>query len=100
MNKPDPLWYMDAVFYEVYVRGFFDTTNDGNGDLQGLASKLDYIQDLGVDCLWLMPIYLLPRVNHPAIPCRKLRPPFPSYQHRPHCAGATSPARSNASFIR
>jgi maltose alpha-D-glucosyltransferase/alpha-amylase len=60
MNKPDPLWYMDAVFYEVYVRGFFDSTNDGNGDLQGLTAKLDYLQDLGVDCLWLMPIYPSP----------------------------------------
>ncbi|MDR3639179.1 MAG: maltose alpha-D-glucosyltransferase [Isosphaeraceae bacterium] len=60
MNKPDPLWYMDAVFYEVYVRGFFDANNDGNGDLQGLTAKLDYFQDLGVDCLWLMPIYPSP----------------------------------------
>ena len=60
ISNPDTLWYMDAIFYEVYVRGFFDATDDGNGDLKGLTSKLDYLQDLGVDCLWLMPIYPSP----------------------------------------
>jgi maltose alpha-D-glucosyltransferase/alpha-amylase len=60
MNRPEQDWYMDAVFYEVYVRGFFDSNQDGNGDLAGLTSKLDYLQDLGVDCLWLMPIYPSP----------------------------------------
>jgi len=58
MKSPD--WYKDAVFYEVYVRGFFDSDADGNGDLRGLIEKLDYLQDLGVDCLWLMPIYPSP----------------------------------------
>ena len=53
-------WYKDAIFYEVYVRGFFDSDADGNGDLRGLIEKLDYLQDLGVDCLWLMPIYPSP----------------------------------------
>ena len=53
-------WYKDAIFYEVYVRGFFDSDADGNGDLRGLIDKLDYLQDLGVDCLWLMPIYSSP----------------------------------------
>ncbi len=53
-------WYKDAIFYEVYVRGFQDSTNDGNGDLRGLISRLDYLQDLGIDCLWLMPIYASP----------------------------------------
>jgi maltose alpha-D-glucosyltransferase/alpha-amylase len=56
----DPLWYKDAIFYEVYVRGFQDSTNDGNGDLVGLAQRLDYLKQLGVDCLWLMPIYPSP----------------------------------------
>jgi len=56
----DNLWYKDAVFYEVNVRGFFDTTGDGNGDLRGLTEKLDYLQELGVDCLWLMPIFESP----------------------------------------
>ncbi|MBX6372237.1 MAG: maltose alpha-D-glucosyltransferase [Acidothermus sp.] len=56
----DPQWYKRAVFYEVLVRGFFDANNDGTGDLQGLISKLDYLQWLGVDCLWLLPIYASP----------------------------------------
>ncbi|HYV38541.1 MAG TPA: maltose alpha-D-glucosyltransferase [Gemmataceae bacterium] len=52
----DGLWYKDAIFYEVYVRGFYDSNGDGNGDLPGLTAKLDYLSDLGVNCLWLMPI--------------------------------------------
>ena len=60
MSTPEQSWFMDAVFYEVYVRGFADSNGDGNGDLPGLTSKLDYLQDLGVDCLWLMPIYPSP----------------------------------------
>ncbi len=54
-------WYVDAVFYEVYVRGFFDANNDGHGDLKGLTAKLPYLRDLGVDCIWLMPIFPSPQ---------------------------------------
>ena len=60
MPEPDPLWYKDAVFYEVYVRGFYDSNGDGYGDLRGLTEKLDYFKELGVDCLWLMPFYPSP----------------------------------------
>jgi maltose alpha-D-glucosyltransferase/alpha-amylase len=60
MNPADPSWYKDAVFYEVYVRGFYDSNGDGNGDLRGLMQKLDYLKELGVDCLWLLPIYASP----------------------------------------
>lgn len=56
----DPLWYKDAVFYEVYIRAFYDSDGDGHGDLKGLTQKLEYLQDLGVDCLWLLPIYPSP----------------------------------------
>ena len=49
-------WHLDAIFYQVYVRGFQDSDNDGIGDLNGLISRLDYLQQLGVTCLWLMPI--------------------------------------------
>ena len=56
----DTLWYKNAVFYEVYIRAFYDSNGDGHGDLRGLKEKLDYLQDLGVDCLWLMPIYPSP----------------------------------------
>jgi glycosidase len=51
-----PDWYRHAVFYEVYVRSFNDSNGDGIGDLAGLTSKLDYLQGLGIDALWLMPI--------------------------------------------
>ena len=53
MISNDPLWYKDTVFYEVFVRAFADGIGDGIGDLPGLAGKLDYLQDLGVDCIWL-----------------------------------------------
>ncbi len=54
------LWYKNAIFYEVYVRAFKDSNADGHGDLAGLTQKLDYIQELGIDCLWLLPIYPSP----------------------------------------
>ncbi|SDQ93680.1 maltose alpha-D-glucosyltransferase/ alpha-amylase [Thermostaphylospora chromogena] len=56
----DPEWYKRAVFYEVLVRGFMDSNGDGTGDLRGLIQKLDYLQWLGVDCLWLLPLYESP----------------------------------------
>lgn len=54
------LWYQDAVFYEVYVRAFQDGNGDGIGDFVGLTSRLDYLQDLGVTCLWILPMYPSP----------------------------------------
>jgi maltose alpha-D-glucosyltransferase/alpha-amylase len=56
----DTLWYKDTILYEVYVRAFNDSNADGHGDLRGLTEKLDYLQELGVDCLWLSPIYPSP----------------------------------------
>ena len=58
--RNDPLWFKDAVFYEVYVRGFYDSNADGIGDFRGLTEKLDYLQWLGVDCIWLLPMYASP----------------------------------------
>lgn len=60
MTKKKTPWYMDAVFYEVHVRAFCDSNSDGNGDIRGIISKLDYIKDLGVDCIWILPIYPSP----------------------------------------
>ncbi len=54
------LWYKNAVFYEISVRAFKDSDGDGRGDLRGLTEKLDYLQTLGVDCIWIMPIYPSP----------------------------------------
>ena len=56
----DPLWFKDAVIYELHVRAFYDANNDGIGDFQGLLQKLDYIQDLGVTCIWLLPFFPSP----------------------------------------
>ena len=64
MKKPcsatDPLWYKDAIIYELHVRAFADSNDDGIGDFQGLISKLDYLQDLGVTCLWILPFFPSP----------------------------------------
>jgi maltose alpha-D-glucosyltransferase / alpha-amylase len=56
----DPLWYKTAVFYELYVRGFQDGSGDGSGDFRGLTERLDYLQWLGIDCVWLLPIFPSP----------------------------------------
>jgi maltose alpha-D-glucosyltransferase/alpha-amylase len=58
--KDDPRWYERAVFYELLPRGFYDSDADGVGDLTGLHEKLDYLEWLGVDCLWLLPFYPSP----------------------------------------
>jgi maltose alpha-D-glucosyltransferase/alpha-amylase len=76
MNAPTPafaakvvegeernLWYKDAIIYQVHVKSFFDSNNDGIGDFPGLISKLDYIADLGVNTLWLLPFYPSPRLD-------------------------------------
>ncbi|USI74059.1 maltose alpha-D-glucosyltransferase [Sphingomonas morindae] len=57
----DPLWYKDAVIYQLHVKSFFDANNDGIGDFEGLLEKLDYIADLGVTAIWLLPFYPSPR---------------------------------------
>src|SRR3981189_1737467 len=56
----DPLWYKDAVIYQLNVKSFFDSNDDGIGDFKGLTSKLEYIRDLGVNTIWLMPFYPSP----------------------------------------
>ena len=56
----DDLWYKDAVLYELHVKAFQDTDGDGVGDFRGLTSRLDYLRDLGVDCIWLLPFYPSP----------------------------------------
>jgi len=60
MLSDDALWFKGAIFYEVYVRGFYDSNADGVGDFRGLTEKLDYIQWLGVDCILLLPIHASP----------------------------------------
>jgi maltose alpha-D-glucosyltransferase/alpha-amylase len=57
MNK---IWYKNAIFYELYLRAFKDSNNDGHGDFLGAVTKLDYLKDLGIDCIWLQPFYPSP----------------------------------------
>ncbi|WP_333585512.1 maltose alpha-D-glucosyltransferase [Phenylobacterium sp.] len=57
----DPLWYKDAVIYQLHVKSFFDSNDDGVGDFKGLSAKLDYIASLGVNAVWLLPFYPSPR---------------------------------------
>jgi maltose alpha-D-glucosyltransferase / alpha-amylase len=60
IDTGDARWYQRAVFYEVAVRGFFDSDGDGFGDFRGMQQKLDYLEWLGIDCLWLLPFYQSP----------------------------------------
>jgi maltose alpha-D-glucosyltransferase/alpha-amylase len=60
MLVDDPLWYKDAIIYELHPRAFFDSNGDGVGDFKGLAQRLDYLQDLGITAIWLLPFYPSP----------------------------------------
>jgi maltose alpha-D-glucosyltransferase / alpha-amylase len=59
--ESDPLWFKSATFYEIHVRGFYDANADGSGDFRGLTEKLDYLEWLGIDCIWLLPMYPSPQ---------------------------------------
>ena len=58
--ESDPNWFKRAVFYEIHMRGFFDANGDGSGDFRGLTEKLEYLQWLGIDCIWLLPFFQSP----------------------------------------
>ncbi len=58
--EEEPLWYKDAIIYEVHVRAFFDSDGDGIGDFRGLTEKLDYLKNLGVNAIWILPFYPSP----------------------------------------
>jgi len=58
--ESDPLWYKDAIIYEVHARAFYDSDQDGMGDFRGLTEKLDYLQDLGITAIWLLPFFPSP----------------------------------------
>jgi maltose alpha-D-glucosyltransferase/alpha-amylase len=60
IDRSDPLWYKDAVIYQLHIKAFFDANNDGVGDFGGLMQKLDYVQELGVDTIWVLPFYPSP----------------------------------------
>ncbi|HUH16697.1 MAG TPA: alpha-amylase family glycosyl hydrolase, partial [Methylomirabilota bacterium] len=58
--RDDPAWYKDSIVYQLHVKAFNDSTNDGVGDFPGLTEKLDYIAELGVTAIWLLPFYPSP----------------------------------------
>ena len=60
-GSEDPLWFKDAILYELHVKAFFDSNDDGIGDFRGLIEKLDYIQELGVTAIWLLPTFPSPQ---------------------------------------
>ncbi len=60
MPQKEIPWYMNTIFYQIQIKAYCDSNNDGIGDIPGLISKLDYIKDLGVECIWIMPIYPSP----------------------------------------
>src|SRR6266508_638053 len=60
IDRTDRLWYKNAVIYELHIKAFFDANNDGTGDFAGLVRKLDYLQELGVTAVWLLPFYPSP----------------------------------------
>lgn len=62
-SEPARAWWKTAIVYQVYPISFFDSNGDGFGDLQGIRAKLDYLKDLGIDVLWLSPIYQSPLVD-------------------------------------
>jgi alpha-glucosidase len=63
MQKNSADWWKRAVYYEIYPRSFYDTNGDGIGDLNGITAKLDYLQDLGIDAIWITPFYPSPQVD-------------------------------------
>ena len=58
--REEALWYKDAIIYHLHVKAFFDSDNDGMGDFKGLTERLEYIKDLGVTAIWVMPFYPSP----------------------------------------
>ena len=93
--ESDPLWFKRAVFYEIHLRGFFDGNADGSGDFRGLTEKLDYLQWLGVDCIWLLPILRQPAARRRLRHLRLLRRP-PRLRDRSRTSARSSRPRTSA----
>ncbi|HEX2825659.1 MAG TPA: maltose alpha-D-glucosyltransferase [Burkholderiales bacterium] len=95
MTADDPLWYQDVVIYQLHVKAFFDSNDDGIGDFRGLTSKLDYIKELGVNAIWLLPFYPSPLKDdgydvadyHNIHPMYGTRADFRTFMREAHRAG-------------
>ncbi|MES2564561.1 MAG: maltose alpha-D-glucosyltransferase, partial [Pseudomonadota bacterium] len=91
----DPLWFKDAVIYQLHIKAFFDSNDDGIGDFRGLTAKLDYIRDLGVNVIWLLPFYPSPLKDdgydvadyHNVHPTYGTRADFRTFMREAHRAG-------------
>src|SRR5947207_8289191 len=81
--QTDELWYKDAIIYQLHVKAFADSNNDGIGDFAGLTEKLDYLQELGVTTLWLLPFYPSPGRDdgYDISDYRRINPDFGTMQH-------------------
>ena len=66
-------WYKDAIIYELHIKAFKDSTGEGIGDFEGLIQKLDYLQDLGVTAIWVLPFYPSPLSDDGYDICRLLQ---------------------------
>ena len=91
----DPLWYKDAIIYQLHVKSFFDANNDGIGDFAGLIAKLDYIAELGVNTIWLLPFYPSPRLDD-GYDIADYRDVHPDYGTMADVQGASSRRRMRA----
>ncbi|MBO4667955.1 MAG: glucohydrolase, partial [Bacilli bacterium] len=80
------LWYKDAVIYQIYPRSFCDSDGDGLGDINGIISKLDYLKELGINCIWLSPIYDSPQEDngYDISNYRTIYPPFGNLEQTKH----------------
>jgi maltose alpha-D-glucosyltransferase / alpha-amylase len=95
MTADDPLWYKDVVIYQLHVKAFFDSNDDGIGDFRGLTSKLEYIKELGVNAIWLLPFYPSPLKDdgydvadyHNIHPMYGTRADFRTFMREAHRAG-------------
>ena len=74
----DPLWYKDAIIYQLHVKAFYDSNGDGIGDFPGLTDRLDYIKDLGVNTIWLSPIFASPQhdMGYDILDYRSIHEPY------------------------
>jgi oligo-1,6-glucosidase len=68
LPTPTTPWWKDAVVYQIYPASFKDSNGDGLGDIPGIISKIDYLKDLGIDTIWVSPMYATPVPGHPGSP--------------------------------
>ena len=88
---PEPFWYKSGVIYEVHVRSFHDANGDGCGDFRGLTEKLDYLKDLGVTAVWLLPFYPSP-LKDDGYDIADYYTVHPSYGTTATCTPSTAPS--------